>query len=118
MRRILIAVILLIVVGVLAGLFITRPQRLPPSDLTAGYKPDIANGQLMFTAANCSACHATQGQDDRTVLGGGLKLKSPFGTFVAPNISSDPKSGIGAWTEAEFVNAVKRGTGRHGEHLY
>ena len=54
----------------------------------------------------------------RTQLAGGLKLKSPFGTFVTPNISPDPKFGIGGWTEAEFVNAMKRGTGRHGEHLY
>jgi mono/diheme cytochrome c family protein len=72
----------------------------------------------MFIAGNCSACHQTQGQEERTLLGGGLKLKSPFGTFVAPNISSDPKAGIGAWTEAEFANAMKRGVGRHGEHLY
>ena len=118
MRRILIAVLVLIVVGVCAGLFITRPQKLPASDLTANYKPDIANGQLMFTAANCSACHATPGQTDRTVLGGGLKLKSPFGTFITPNISPDQKAGLGGWTEAEFVNAMKRGVGRHGEHLY
>jgi mono/diheme cytochrome c family protein len=60
----------------------------------------------------------TPGQDDRTHLAGGLKLKSPFGTFVTPNISPDPKFGIGAWTEAEFANAMKRGVGRKGEHLY
>jgi mono/diheme cytochrome c family protein len=98
--------------------FITGPRRLPASELAAGYHPNVANGEVMFTAANCSGCHATPGQEDRTQLGGGLKLKSPFGTFVAPNISPDPKYGIGAWTEAEFANAVKRGVGRHGEHLY
>jgi mono/diheme cytochrome c family protein len=104
---------------VLAALwFITAPRRLPASELAAGYHPNVANGEVMFTAANCSGCHATPGQEDRTQLGVGLKLKSPFGTFVAPNISSDPKYGIGAWTEAEFANAVKRGVGRHGEHLY
>ena len=118
MRRVLITILVLIVVGVCAGLFITRPQRLAASELPAGYKPDVANGQLIFTAANCSACHATPGQGDRTQLAGGLKLKSPFGTFVTPNISPDPKFGIGGWTEAEFVDAMKRGTGRHGEHLY
>jgi mono/diheme cytochrome c family protein len=40
------------------------------------------------------------------------------GTFKVPNISSDPKYGIGAWSEHEFVNAVVRGVGRRGEHLY
>src|ERR1700744_1188289 len=118
MRRVLIWLLVLIVVGVCAGLFITRPQRLPASEFAAGYAPNLANGQEMFVAGNCSACHATPGQDDRTQLAGGLKLKSPFGTFVVPNITPDKQYGIGAWTEAEFVNAMKRGTGRHGEHLY
>jgi mono/diheme cytochrome c family protein len=118
MRRVLIWLIVLVVVGVCAGLFITRPQKLPASELAAGYQPNLANGHEMFTAGNCSACHATPGQDDRNQLAGGLKLKSPFGTFVTPNITSDAKYGIGGWTEAEFVDAMKRGTGRHGEHLY
>lgn len=114
----------LIVVGVLAVVvaavlwFLTAPKTLPASELAAGYHPDVANGQAMFTAGNCSACHMTPGQDDRTQLAGGLKLTSPFGTFVVPNISSDKQFGIGGWTEAEFANAMKRGTGRHGEHLY
>jgi mono/diheme cytochrome c family protein len=118
MRRALIILAVLIVVGVAAGLIITAPKKLPASDLAAGYRPNVANGQEMFIAGNCSACHATPGQDDRTQLAGGLKLKSPFGTFVTPNITPDPKYGIGGWTEAQFVNAMKRGTGRHGEHLY
>ena len=118
MRRVLIGLVVLIIVGVAGFLIITAPKKLPASDLAAGYTPNLANGELMFTAGNCSACHMTQGQDDRTHLAGGLKLKSPFGTFVAPNISPDPKAGIGAWSELEFVNAVKRGTGRRGEHLY
>src|SRR4051812_20432810 len=118
LRRVLVVVGLLVVVGVVAGLLITAPRKLPASELAAAHTPNLANGEAMFTAGNCSACHMTQGQDDRTQLAGGLKLTSPFGTFVAPNISSDRKYGIGAWSEAEFVNAVKLGTGRHGEHLY
>jgi mono/diheme cytochrome c family protein len=118
LRRILIAVVTILVIGGVIAWFLTAPRRLPGGELAAGYHPDVANGEAMFIAGNCSACHQTQGQEERTLLGGGLKLKSPFGTFVAPNISSDPKAGIGAWTEAEFANAMKRGVGRHGEHLY
>jgi mono/diheme cytochrome c family protein len=118
LRRILIGVVLLVVVGVVGFLVITAPRKLPASELAAGYKPNVANGEVMFTAGNCSACHMTPGQADRTHLSGGLKLKSPFGTFVAPNISPDPKHGIGAWTETQFANAMKRGTGPGGEHLY
>ena len=99
-------------------LVLTAPKHLPASEIAAGYQPDLANGEVMFLAGNCSACHAAPGQDDRTKLAGGLKLKSPFGTFVTPNISPDPKVGIGAWSEAQFADAMKRGTGRHGEHLY
>src|SRR5213075_544019 len=118
MRRVLIGLVVLVLVGVVGFLVITAPKKLPASDLAAGYTPNVANGELMFTAGNCSACHMTPGQTDRTHLAGGLKLPSPFGTFVVPNITPDPKFGIGAWTEAEFANAMKRGTGRHGEHLY
>ncbi len=66
------------------------------------------------------SCHAAPGaaDDQKLVLSGGLALKSPFGTFHAPNISPDETAGIGAWTLAEFGDAMKRGTGRGGEHLY
>jgi mono/diheme cytochrome c family protein len=118
LRRGLIVVGLLVLVGLVGFLLITAPRKLPASELAAAYQPNLANGQEMFIAGNCSACHAAPGQDDRTKLAGGLKLKSPFGTFVTPNITPDPQFGIGGWTEAQFVNAMKRGTGRHGEHLY
>ncbi|HXA38254.1 MAG TPA: cytochrome c [Phenylobacterium sp.] len=118
LRRGLIVVGALAVVVAIALWVLTAPKTLPASELTAGYHPDLANGQAIFTAGNCSACHMTPGQDDRAQLAGGLKLKSPFGTFVTPNISSDKQFGIGGWTEAQFANAMKRGTGRHGEHLY
>ena len=55
---------------------------------------------------------------DKTRLGGGLALHSAFGTFYVPNISSDPKDGIGAWTDAQFVTAMTKGTSPAGEHLY
>src|SRR4249919_3450340 len=118
LRRVLLIIAGLAVFAAACAWVLTSPKPLPASALAAGYHPDLANGEVMFTAGNCSACHATPGQDDRTRLAGGLKLKSPFGTFVTPNISPDAKFGIGGWSEAEFVNAMKRGTGRHGEHLY
>ncbi|HEY0437248.1 MAG TPA: cytochrome c [Phenylobacterium sp.] len=118
LRRVLIAGVVLALVVAVAVWFLIAPKPLPASVLAAGYHPDLANGEAMFTAGNCSACHMTPGQDDRTKLGGGLKLKSPFGTFVAPNISPDAKAGIGGWSELAFVNAVKRGVDDQGQHLY
>jgi mono/diheme cytochrome c family protein len=117
-RRVVIVVGLLAVVAAAALWFLTAPAKVALSDIPPGYTPNLANGEAMFIAGNCSACHMTPGQDDRTKLAGGLKLKSPFGTFVTPNISPDPKAGIGAWTERDFVSAMKRGVDDEGHHLY
>ena len=72
----------------------------------------------MFYAGGCTSCHATPGQDDKTRLGGGLGLKSPFGTFYVPNISPDPNDGIGKWSEADFVTAMLKGTSPDGRHYF
>jgi mono/diheme cytochrome c family protein len=47
-----------------------------------------------------------------------VELKSPFGIFYSPNISPDPADGIGGWSEADFVTAMKKGTSPTGEHYY
>lgn len=80
--------------------------------------PDLANGQMMFNAGGCASCHAVPDQPDRLRLGGGFAIKSPFGTFYAPNISSDPTDGIGKWSEVEFVNAVMHGVSPDGGHYF
>lgn len=92
-------------VGAAAG---TAPARVP----------DLAKGQVMFNAGGCASCHAVPDQPDRLRLGGGVAIKSPFGTFYAPNISSDPTDGIGKWSEAEFVNAVMHGVSPDGQHYF
>jgi mono/diheme cytochrome c family protein len=80
--------------------------------------PDLANGEAMFHAGGCASCHAVPKQDDHRRLGGGLAITTAFGVFKVPNISPDDRHGIGAWSEEEFVNAMLRGVGRQGEHLY
>jgi mono/diheme cytochrome c family protein len=76
----------------------------------------------MFAIGGCSSCHAVPNDNpdkvDRLRLGGGLALQSPFGTFYVPNISPDPKDGIGAWSEADFVTALWKGTSPHGQNLF
>ena len=117
-KKIIGGLVVLGIVGLGVFWFVTRPSPLPASALTADYKPNLANGETIFTIGGCVSCHQSPGQDDRLKLGGGLALGSPFGTFYVPNISSDAKQGIGAWSELDFVNAVQRGIGREGEHLY
>jgi mono/diheme cytochrome c family protein len=93
----------------------------PPKRLTVTaqvHTPNPANGETIFNAGGCSSCHAVPNQPDRTRLGGGLAIPSPFGTFYAPNISPDPNDGIGRWSEDDFVNAVKRGISPGGTHYF
>lgn len=107
----------LIVIAGAALYLLTIPSVLSESEL-APRTADLANGETMFHAGGCASCHATPGEEDKTRLGGGLALNTAFGTFRAPNISPDPQHGIGSWSEIEFVNAMLRGIGRNGEHLY
>src|SRR5690348_4346936 len=76
------------------------------------------NGRLIFDAADCASCHASPGQSDRLRLGGGLALASPFGTLRVPNISQDPRDGIGRWRTADLANALLSGVSPRGTHYY
>jgi mono/diheme cytochrome c family protein len=118
MLRKLIVVGAVIALLALAAIWIlTIPATVPASAL-GPHTPDLANGKTMFHAGGCASCHAVPKQDDKTKLGGGLALRSPFGTFYVPNISSDRTEGIGAWNEAQFITAMVKGTSPAGEHLF
>ena len=116
-RKLLILAVAAAAIGLGVFWIVTIPATIPASAL-AHRAPNLENGKNMFYAGGCTSCHAVPGQDDKTKLGGGLGLKSPFGTFYAPNISSDPKDGIGSWTEAQFVTAMQKGTSPDGRHYY
>jgi mono/diheme cytochrome c family protein len=117
MRRLLIGLIVLVLLGLAVFWFLTMPGTVPVSAL-GPHTPNADNGRTMFLAGGCASCHATPNQTDGTRLGGGLGLKSPFGTFYVPNISPHPRDGIGAWNEAQFVTAMSQGTSPGGSHYY
>ncbi len=110
--------------GVLAivGFWLLTLPAVVPAAALPQYKPDLDNGKTMFAIGGCSSCHAVPNDDpdkvDRLRLGGGLALKSPFGTFYVPNISPNRNDGIGAWSEANFVTALWKGTSEDGENLF
>ena len=118
LRKLAILVVILLVIGFAAFWYVTMPATVPASALAATYTPNLENGRTMFFAGGCASCHMSPDQEDKTRLGGGRGLKSPFGTFYAPNISSDPKDGIGGWKEADFVTAMWKGTSPDGRHYY
>jgi mono/diheme cytochrome c family protein len=117
LRRILFCFIIAAVAGLSVFWWLTIPAVVSPESLPT-YAPDPVNGRTMFNAGGCSSCHAVPGQPDRLKLGGGLALKSPFGTFYVPNISPDAADGIGRWSEANFVTALLKGTSPSGAHYF
>jgi len=117
MIRWLIAVtVLATVLGIAAFWVLTIPAT--PVTALAPHTRDLANGREMFYAGGCSSCHAVPKQKDPTRLGGGLGLTTPFGTFYAPNISTDATDGIGGWSEAQFITAMTEGVSPEGQHLF
>jgi len=117
MRKLIGFIVVLGLVGLAAAWFLTKPKTDSAGDLGVPHKADLANGKVMFDIGGCVSCH-TESKEDRTRLGGGVALASPFGTFYTPNISPDKADGIGNWTDAQFVTAMREGTSPAGEHLY
>jgi mono/diheme cytochrome c family protein len=78
-------------------------------------QPDAQRGQYLARAADCMSCHTAAGGQQ---FAGGGALDTPFGKIYAPNITPDPHSGIGSWSEADFTRALRDGVGKDGELLY
>jgi len=134
MRRLLVAllIIALIVLGV-AGWIILGPG---PLDFAGGSRVALADykgadptgvpanlrqasliqrGEYLARAADCEACHTTKTGEPFT---GGLAFNLPFGTLYSPNITPDKETGIGNWSDADFLNALHKGVAPDGTRLY
>lgn len=72
-------------------------------------------GKYIFNAAGCYGCHTEAGGSP---LAGGGPLRTPFGTFCAPNITPDPDHGIGKWSDQDFVQALREGVSPQGQPYY
>jgi mono/diheme cytochrome c family protein len=77
----------------------------------------LDRGAYIFTAADCGACH-TNVKEKGPLLAGGRPLKTPFGTFYTPNITPDPETGIGRWSDADFMLALRRGVSPGNDHYF
>ena len=112
----------LVVFGLIVavGLWFASAARGGDPALVADLKGDAARGEIVFTAAGCASCHTAPGATGEAdlVLSGGQRFVTDFGTFIAPNISSDPEHGIGAWPLSDLVNALKHGVSPEGQHYY
>jgi mono/diheme cytochrome c family protein len=76
----------------------------------------IERGRYLAIVGDCGACHTLP--DSGALFAGGRPIETPFGTLLAPNITPDTATGIGAWSDDEFINSLTKGRGRNGTHLY
>jgi len=133
-RRILVSVVAILAVVLLAGVWIIRG----PGPMAFGTGPNVAladykganpsgvpaklaqaslveRGAYLARAADCMVCHTTQGGKE---YAGGLGFKLPFGTLYSTNITPDKETGIGNYSDQDFLDALHRGTRRDGARLY
>lgn len=119
MRRIALIVVVLIVaigaVGYFALIYKPAIAPLPEGQAQTFDAALIAHGAQMAAIGDCASCHTAAGG---APLAGGLPVPTPYGTIYSSNITPDPETGIGGWTEAAFVRAMREGINREGHHLY
>jgi len=120
MKRLVAIVAVVIVIGAitLAALNRTDPAAgTAPAITGAPADADlVVRGEYLAKAADCTACHTVPGSGKS--FAGGVAFKLPFGTIYSSNITPDVNTGIGAYSEDEFVRAVREGVRRDGRHLY
>jgi mono/diheme cytochrome c family protein len=76
----------------------------------------IERGRYLAVAGDCASCHTVPGSGQP--FAGGRPIETPFGTVVGANITPDSETGIGAWSDDQFVRALREGKGHDGELLY
>ena len=131
-RGLLVAVIVIVVAVVAVGSWIVlgpgpmdfagdKRGSLSAGSGVTGVPSELANaslverGQYLARAADCAACHTTDGGQS---FAGGRPFVLPFGTMYSTNITPDKETGIGAYSDAEFLRAMHEGIGRNGTRLY
>jgi mono/diheme cytochrome c family protein len=87
-----------------------RAQHGDPQDFNT-----IERGRYLVTLGDCVACHTAPGGQP---FAGGRAIATPFGTLLSPNLTPDQQTGIGDWTDDQFVRSMQHGLGANGEHLY
>jgi mono/diheme cytochrome c family protein len=96
--------------------FSNVPSETGPIASASGSEAELTSrGQYLVTAGNCASCHTVRGGG---FMAGGVAFETPFGTLYSTNISSDPETGIGAWSDRDFLNSMRYGVRPNGEHLY
>jgi mono/diheme cytochrome c family protein len=107
------------VLGLGAFWLLSQPRPLTAADIPQ-HTADLANGEKLYNAGGCRSCHKASADlkdVDPSLPAGGTPLKTPVGIFYPPNLTPDAETGLGRWTDLQFVNALQRGISPDGRHL-
>ena len=97
--------------------FITTYPTYPDVNYGSGAQADaIRSGEYLAQIGDCLACHTTT--EGGQAFAGGLPIATPFGTFYTPNITPDPATGLGKWSEADFIKVMKEGIRPDGSNSF
>ena len=112
------AVLALVVLAGAAFVAFAWEPEIAPED--AAQQPEfdpaiVRQGAELAAVGNCTSCHTVPGGKS---FAGGLGIPTPFGAVYSTNITPDPETGIGRWSEAAFQRAMREGVDREGDHLY
>ena len=118
--RVVATLALLGALGVATFLLLTRPR---PLDATAlpDHRPDTARGEVLFHVGSCGSGHRAADGAPGAAEGlptGSAGFPTPVGTFYPGNLTPDRETGIGGWSEIDFVNAMVRGVSPEGTHYF
>src|SRR5438105_8749795 len=114
-----IAVIVAVCIVVIAAFFVLAWHSpidpiVPPQ--ATSFEPELVQrGGQLAGIGNCNVCHTAPGGKS---FAGGVGVPTPFGTIYSTNITPDPETGIGRWSQAAFSRAMREGLDREGRHLY
>ncbi len=121
MKRLLKFLVAVFVVGAALYFFLNRTDKSEgEAPVLAGAPSDAAllvRGEYLTKAADCIACHTVPGGKGQP-FAGGLPFVLPFGTIYSSNITADPETGIGKWSDDDFVRALHDGVRADGKRLY
>jgi cytochrome c5 len=89
----------------------------PPVNTTGKDPAQIQRGEYIAKSGDCIACHSNTPKHGAT-FAGGLPMPTPFGTIYTPNITPDKETGIGNWTDEQFIKAMRKGISPEGHFYY
>jgi mono/diheme cytochrome c family protein len=117
-KRIVVGVLIIVLAAVVAVFALASRPAIDPiaANSAAAFPAElVARGAMLAAAGNCAGCHTSPGGG---ALAGGVGLRTPFGVVYSSNITPDPDTGIGQWSEAAFGRALHEGVARDGSQLF